>query len=80
MTYSGRYPEGTFVKIAAAPELERFRKEWRFYHKLEPKQLGHAGKTARVKRIGFYHGSDVLYELENVPGIRHEVCLRASEG
>ena len=27
-------------------------------------------------RVGFYHGGDALYELEGVPGVWHEVCLR----
>ena len=28
------------------------------------------------ERVGYYHGGDVLYELEGVPGVWHEVCLR----
>jgi hypothetical protein len=39
-----------------------------------------AGHETRVKNVFFYHGGDELYELDNVPGIWHEQCLKdASE-
>ena len=34
-----------------------------------------AGKAARVADVGFYHGGDVLYGLEGIPGTWHEACL-----
>jgi hypothetical protein len=34
-------------------------------------------KTGKIKSVGFYHGGDVLYEIEGVPGIWHERCLEA---
>ena len=37
--------------------------------------MPYAGTVARVATVGFYHGGDVLYTLENIPGIWHEVCL-----
>jgi hypothetical protein len=32
------------------------------------------GRAAKVKSIGYYHGGDVLYQLEGVPGIWQEQC------
>jgi hypothetical protein len=29
-----------------------------------------------VAAIGYYHGGDVLYTLNDIPGIWHEQCLR----
>jgi hypothetical protein len=31
--------------------------------------------VARIATVAFYHGGEVLYTLENIPGIWHEVCL-----
>jgi hypothetical protein len=28
--------------------------------------------------VGFYHGGDVLYVLEGIPGVWHESCLTKS--
>jgi hypothetical protein len=28
-----------------------------------------------VTSVRYYHGGDVLYELEGIPGIWHEACL-----
>jgi hypothetical protein len=30
-----------------------------------------------VKSVAFYHGSDVLYTLTQIPVIWHEVCLES---
>jgi len=76
--YQEQFPIGTTVRISERPELERFRREWQFHHKLEVEQLSYAGRTARVRNVGFYHGGDVLYHLDGVPGISHEVCLTLS--
>lgn len=76
LLYSELYPKGTSVKIASRPELEQFRRTWRFHHKLEAEQLSYADQTTVVKAVGFYHGGDVLYELQDAPGIWHESCLR----
>jgi hypothetical protein len=70
-------PVGATVRIAERAQLERFPSEWQFHYKLEAKQLSCAGRTARVRDVGFYHGGDVLYHLKGVPGVWHEVCLRA---
>ena len=73
--YQERFSKGALVKIAAKDALEHFRDTWQYHHKLEPVQLSHANGTARVASVGFYHGGDVLYKLEGVPGIWHECCL-----
>lgn len=73
--YAAEYPEGSMVRIAPRPDLEIFIREWRWHNKLQPDQLDHAGRVARVKSVGFYHGGDELYTLEDVPGVWHEQCL-----
>jgi hypothetical protein len=76
--YEADFPIGTIITIKPVADLERFRAEWTFHHKLQESQLADAGKTARVWRVGFYHGSDELYELDGVPGRWHECCLEAA--
>jgi hypothetical protein len=75
--YHEQFSVATTVRIVERAELERFRREWPFHNKLEARQLSHAGRVARVTDVGFYHGGDVLYRLDGVPGIWHEVCLHA---
>ena len=77
--YTEEFPKGSKVKIADRAFLEDFRQTWKYHHKLEPEQLGFAGKIADVKSVGFYHGGYELYELDGVPGIWHEACLRGIE-
>jgi hypothetical protein len=76
--YKALYAKSASVVIVPQEELEQFRATWRYHHKLETSQLPYAGQTARVKSVGFYHGGDVLYELNEIPGIWHECCLRPS--
>ena len=73
--YQAQFPIGATVRIAQRAESERFRLEWQFHHNLESEQISYAGHTARVRDVGFYHGGDVLYQLDGVPGIWHEACL-----
>jgi hypothetical protein len=75
--YREKYVKGSSVKIVSRQELESFRDTWGLHHKLEDEQLSYADHIARVRSVGFYHGGDVLYELEAIPGIWHECCLRA---
>ena len=49
--YQEQFPVGTTVRIAERAELERFRREWQFHHKLEAEQLSYAGRTARVRKM-----------------------------
>jgi len=75
--YKEEFAKGSRVKIADRAFLEDFLQTWKLHHKLEPDQLNFADKIAKVKSVGFYHGSDELYELEGVPGTWHEQCLTA---
>ena len=73
--YQEEYPKGTEVRVADLPTLERFRSEWKYHHPLSIEQLEYATREAKVSTVGYYHGGDVLYTLEGVPGIWHEACL-----
>ena len=75
--YREEFPKGSTVRIADLPALERFRAEWKFHHPLTAEQLHYAGRQATVDTVGYYHGGDVLYTLQGVPGIWHEGCLLA---
>jgi hypothetical protein len=73
-----KYRKGVVVRIATRPALEAFlRPTWKFHHPLHPEQLEYGGRSAKVQTSAMYHGGDVLYELEGVPGIWHERCLEA---
>ena len=63
------------VRIAGRQILEEFREDWQFHDPLTPEQLLCADRSARVAGVGFYHGGDPLYSLENIPGVWHECCL-----
>jgi hypothetical protein len=63
------------VRIADAATLRDFQSRWKLHHPLDDTQLAHAGQTATVRKIGFYHGGDPLYELADLPGVWHEPCL-----
>lgn len=74
-SYKEEFPEGCKVKIADRPFLENFIETWKHHNRLKPEQLNYAGHIAKVRTVGFYHGGDELYELEDVPGVWHEQCL-----
>ena len=73
--YQAEYPVGTTVRIAARSFLENFMQTWKLHNKLQAEQLEDAGKTGKIKSVGFYHGGDELYQIDDVPGIWHECCL-----
>ena len=75
--YHEKYPLGTVVRVRNLSFLEGFRKEWSYHHPLEDRQMPFAGRTASIADVGFYHGGDVLYGLEGIPGTWHEACLEA---
>lgn len=70
------FPVGTIIRVADRAFLDAFVREWKFHHKLQPEQLSYAGREARVQGVGFYHGGDPVYSLENIPGQWLEPCLR----
>jgi hypothetical protein len=72
-----KYPRGALVRVATTRELEAFLLTWKLHHPLRPEQLQYAGHTARVVRSMMYHGGDILYELDGIPGIWHEACVEA---
>jgi len=77
-SYKEAFPVGTVVAVQDHNVLEGFARRWKFHHPLAEGQLRFAGSEARVTKVGFYHGGDVLYELEGIPGIWHECCLQRS--
>jgi len=78
--YHELYAVGTTVQIADRASLEEFRTSWRHHNPLSAEQLAYAGQSSTVKEVGFYHGGDVLFQLDAIPGTWHEQCLRAGSG
>jgi len=73
--YQSLFSKGQLVRIASREALDQFKETWRYHHKLEATQLLCANRVARIASVAYYHGGDVLYELEGAPGIWHECCL-----
>lgn len=73
--YESRFEVGDEVRIGSAELLGRFAEEWRYHNPLTTEQLRFAGRTARVRDVGYYHGGDPLYVLDGVPGVWHDECL-----
>jgi hypothetical protein len=77
--YVEQFPIGSRVQVADRAQLERFQAEWHYHHPLAAEQLAYAGHDAVVREVAFYHGGDVLYVLDGIPGIWRDGCLaRAS--
>jgi hypothetical protein len=74
--YKEDFPRGSKVRIADRAFLENFLATWKYHNKLEPDQLAYADRDAVVRGVAFYHGGDVLYKLDRIPGTWHEACLR----
>jgi hypothetical protein len=75
--YKEKFSVGSLVKIAERDALEDFLRNWKFHNKLRPEQLDYAGRIGKIESVGFYHGGDELYQIEDIPGIWHEQCLAA---
>ena len=73
--YNASFPQGSRAQIAPLAFLMEFKRTWTLHDPLQPEQLECAGKVGAVKAVGYYHGGDVLYEFESLPGIWHECCL-----
>jgi hypothetical protein len=73
--YKAKYPVGTAVRIATADRLSAFKRDWKYHHKLRDAQLAFAGQSDVIKAVSFYHGGDVLYDLETAPGTWHEAVI-----
>ena len=74
--YKEAFPEGTRVRIADRAFLDDFKRTWKYHHKLRAEQLGFADQITTVKKVGFYHGGEPVYELADIPGFWLEQCLR----
>jgi len=72
-----KFSEGSAVRIVPLKQLEEFMRTWQLHNKLQSNQLPFAGQTAKIKRSYMYHGGDILYELDEIPGIWHEQCLES---
>ena len=70
-----KFKDGSTVQIGSRAQLEEFLRTWQYHHKLQPEQLAHADRIAKVKSSYMYHGGGVIYQLEGVPGIWHEQLL-----
>jgi hypothetical protein len=79
MLYTEKFPVGSMVRIAGRQFLEDFKRSWEYHHPLESAQLERAGARAKISKVSFYHGGDVLYQLEGISGTWHEACLQADE-
>ena len=77
-SYNPEFPIGTTVRIADRVALNDFMKDWKYHNPIQVDQLQFSGRLAKVEWVGFYHGGDELYHLQDIPGIWHEACLEAT--
>jgi hypothetical protein len=75
--YEARFRKGDRVRTQSRAALEQFIAQWKYHHPLVLDQLAFADRTAIVRSVGYFHGGDVLYELEDIPGFWHEVNVLA---
>jgi hypothetical protein len=76
--YNAEFPAGSTVRIVDRSALEAFRVKWKWHHPLSVDQLTYAGRMTRIKSVGYYHGGDELYWLEEIPGTWHEENLESA--
>jgi hypothetical protein len=70
-----KFKAGAKVRIADLAVLEGFLRTWTGHHKLTRDQLQCAGQVAEVQEAAMYHGGDIIYLLQGIPGIWHEHLL-----
>lgn len=73
--YQEQFPKDSLVRVKNRAALELFKREWRYHNPLADAQLSCAGKEGRVAAVSFYHGGEVLYTIEAMPGLWHEQCV-----
>jgi hypothetical protein len=73
--YFSIFKKGDTVRIKDSEYLEDFQRTWKYHHNITDEQKRHAGKTDTVASFAYYHGGDVLVELEKAPGVWHEELL-----
>jgi hypothetical protein len=74
-----KFQVGDAVQIATRVTLDEFSRTWKLHHPLQSNQFQHAGQIVKVVNSFMYHGGDILYELEGVPGRWHQQLLAAPE-
>lgn len=72
-----KFEAGDMVQIADRLALDQFLQSWKFHHPLQREQLEYARKVAQVAQALMYHGGDIMYVLEGVPGIWHQRLVGA---
>jgi hypothetical protein len=70
-----KYQPGDLVLIDSPELLASFARTWKRHHPLETRQMAYAGQSAKIANSFMYHGGDILYELEDVPGVWHQQVL-----
>ncbi len=75
--YKASHTVGSMVRIAERKVLDDFARTWRLHNPLTADQLAFAGRDFTIKSVGYYHGGDVLYVLNDAPGVWHEQCLES---
>jgi hypothetical protein len=75
--YQPRFPPGVQVRVVDEPTLSRFKAEWHWNYPLQEQQLRFAGLRTKVAKVGYYHGGDALYTLDDTGDyVWHEACLQ----
>jgi hypothetical protein len=72
-----KFQTGSTVRISGRAVLDEFFRSWKLHNPLQPNQMECAEMTSKVARSFMYHGGDILYELEGLPGVWHEQLLEA---
>jgi hypothetical protein len=75
--YAAKFLKGSRVRVVAREVLVRFQDAWSLHHPLLDEQIKQADRVAVVESVGFYHGGDPLYSLQDIAGTWHECCLEA---
>jgi hypothetical protein len=78
--YENVFAIGTPVRIKNRMHLEHFVRVWKYHNSLRDEQIAFADVATVVADVGFYHGGDPLYRLNDVPGVWHEDCLSPVSG
>ena len=76
--YQEEFPKGSKVRVKDRATLEAFQKNWRLHHPVTERHLAYAKREGKVTAVSFYHGGDVLYSIEAMPGLWHEACLESA--
>jgi hypothetical protein len=76
--YREKFPVGSKVRIKDAAQLEEFKRTWKLHHPISSEQIACGGRLDSVVSVGFYHGGDVLYQLQSAPGTWHEELLEST--